>query len=245
MVRCCPLINAIDRPSSDCHTPNMRVWTGSSAKVRSRRSVNATFRTGDLSLYRSSAGNPSRGERLPLSRLDPNWPTSTRDYLLAHLPARTPNTEAELGLAHDVQSLIDFELLVPASLPFGHRLSGSDQIPYCRTLATLLFTQGSYRQFRLSQRTTTNSLAFELSAVQLPHAFITVADRQVAIIYGSYATGEPLYWQWHKSRRTLAWEERGRVCDLDLVIRNGPSLPLCLRVIASMMPLTEIRPAHG
>jgi hypothetical protein len=156
---------------------------------------------------------------------------SVIDRLAGLRPARRVGSAAERALLDDVREQVAFDLAHPARVPLRWRLAEVDLVPGARTMATLVFAGPRRRAFRLTQRVPTVSLMEE--AELLGHASHAVGYRggTYLVFGGAWAAGEPVDgWHWHRTRRVVAWERGGAICELEEVIGNGIGLRGALRV---------------
>lgn len=149
------------------------------------------------------------------------------------VPMRRPDRPSELKVLAIAQGAVDFRLLAPNLVPIRYSLDRVDLVPNSRDLAILIYEGGGRRSFRLSVRSSLAPLRDELLLSNTPHMPIEYAGREYALVSGGYV-GEPVdVWHWHTTRRSIAWEQEGLICELEEVIDSGPSLWISFRVAAS------------
>jgi hypothetical protein len=137
------------------------------------------------------------------------------------------------SLVAQAQAQVDFPILQPAKLPRGYSLWKAEWIPYARDLVFLSYRGAGHKSFRFTQRIGTVSLAEELRATRVPYEVVDLA-RKYFIVLGAY-DGEPGdVWHWHATRRVIKWEQDGMLCDIAIVLVEGPSVEDCVRIATSV-----------
>ncbi len=144
---------------------------------------------------------------------------------------RRPATIAERRVLEEAQAKLDFTMLVPRSLPAGYRIVGADMLDHCGTLVTLFIREGR-DWMRLTQRRSDLSLEDELRLAEQPYSKLAHKGTSYCLIAGTFI-GEPSDGRWHSSRRKIAWEHDGRICELLQIIDTSVPLDAALRIVAS------------
>jgi hypothetical protein len=162
-----------------------------------------------------------------------------RDVQLGRKRMRRLSTIAERRLLENAQAQLDFTLLAPRSLPRGYRITGLDMLDHCRTLVTLFIREGR-DWIRLTQRRSDLSLEDELILTAQPYSTLTHKGKSYFIIAGTFM-GEPSDGRWHSSRRKIAWQHDGRICELLQIIETSVPFEVALRIAASCREQTPKR----
>jgi len=151
-------------------------------------------------------------------------------------PMRKPRTVVERRIFDEAQGALDFPILEPRSLPQGYRLVGTDMLQHCRKLVTFNLRRPN-DLMRLTQRLADLPLEAELILTAQPYTSLSYRGRTFLIIAGAFM-GEPSDGRWHDSRRSIAWEHDGRICELQQIIATSVPLATAIAVAASC----KIRP---
>lgn len=145
-------------------------------------------------------------------------------------PLRPSPDGGELVLVEEAAAGVDFPLVVPSRIPRGYRLTALDVVPNSRDVMTFVYRASPLRSFRFTQRTHALALADELRLARVPSLTMSTGRGQRHVICGGFV-GEPVdVWHWHRTRRSVAWEQEGLICELEAIIASSPSLWAMLRV---------------
>jgi hypothetical protein len=159
------------------------------------------------------------------------WP---QRFVDEHKPMRSQLLESEAAILKRVHGLVSFELLAPRAVPFGYRLARDDLVPHDRSLAALIYEGRSGKWFRFAQRARTFPLIEELEVTRVPHSLHKLEGLEFYVVHGAFV-GEPGDSRhWHTTRRSIAWEQEGSICEIAQVIDESPSLWVALRIAASV-----------
>lgn len=140
------------------------------------------------------------------------------------------------GVAHD----LDFMPLLPRRLPVGYHLSRVDLVPFCRTLAILVFRGPRSRQFQITEQLATISFETQFVPGRLPSTRVRLGAKSLTVFHGEFDGTEPIDGlHWHASRRVIAWDEGKVICQLQLRAGESPSVWQGLRMAASVTGLAS------
>ena len=143
---------------------------------------------------------------------------------------------SERKLIDAAQGAVEFQLLRPSMTPLGYRLAHLDLVPGCRDLATFVFLGPRDRSFVLSQRPCYVPLTAELELAHQPFTTLSYQGRTLHVVHGAYG-GEPIDGSfWVSTRRSLAWEQKGLICEVRQVLGRSPRLTSLLRFAMSVGP---------
>jgi hypothetical protein len=146
-------------------------------------------------------------------------------------PVRRATAPAERAVLAETRGQVGFDLAVPSVLPRGWRITGHDLVPGARSLATLLLSGPRGGFLRLTERLPTVPLSEEVALLGHPHRTLEFRGQTYVLFDGAWAAGEPVDgWHWHRTRRVVAWERDGVICELEHVVGRGPGLARTLRV---------------
>ncbi|MCW2953828.1 MAG: hypothetical protein JWQ48_2998 [Conexibacter sp.] len=188
---------------------------------------------------RSRAENANLSLATASQRLVPGWrerrlgtviqPLARR--FAAHAVRARSLTAREQALLAEARAALSFDLLVPGRLPFGSRLAGVDLVDYATSMATLVFEGPRRRQFRLTERLSSVTLAEEVAVLGHPGRTVELRSRRFWVVAGSWAAGEPVDgWHWHLTRQTIAWQAGPVICEIEQIRRLGFPLELALEI---------------
>lgn len=187
-----------------------------------RNAQTTSFRANDVIRPAYSIGP---GERYS------NGPNRRQRFFASLTPMRRPSTVAERQILEEAQAGLDFPILEPGSLPLGYRLVGVDMMEHCRAIVTFNVRR-SKDWMRLTQRVAELPLEAELNLTQQPYSQVCYRGKTFLVIAGAFM-GEPSDGRWHSSRRSVAWEHAGRICELQQIIATSVPLATALRIAAS------------
>jgi len=151
-------------------------------------------------------------------------------------PLSRLESKPEHELIGAAQAAVDFQLLRPSMIPRGYRLAHLDLVPGCRDLATLVFLGPGERSFVLSQRPRYMPLTAELELAHQPFTTLSYQGWTLHVVHGAYG-GEPIDRSfWVSTRRSLAWEGKGLICEVRQVLGRSPRLTSLVRFAMSVGP---------
>lgn len=165
--------------------------------------------------------------------------------LAAASPARRLSP-AEIKIAASSAAELDFVPLVPSAVPIGYRLTASEPVPYCRTLATFLFEGAGMGHVRLTEQLTSVAVDLEAAASRFPHTRQQTKKNTYNVIYGAFDGTEPIDGlHWHENRRVVTWYEDDVLCTLTLYRGRALSVWRAIRMADSMVPVAALVGRRG